>query len=112
MIGAHPALLLTITSAVVWSRRSDERSLLTQHWTWPLRPGQKVPKWKEHIRRSPINGTHSHSTTLHCRVLGTQPAISWDAMTPAARQTLQKNTFGKGVPFNDDNFRHNLGGAY
>ncbi|WQP09033.1 NPP1 family protein [Sinorhizobium meliloti] len=56
----------------------------------------------------PLNPSLSGTRTIG----GTQPAISWDAMTPAARQTLQKYTFGKAVPFNDHNFLYNLGKAY
>lgn len=44
---------------------------------------------------------------------GTQPLIDWDAMSGAARQTLQDVGWGKAVcPFNDHHFYDNLSKAF
>ncbi|MDX0511482.1 necrosis-inducing protein [Sinorhizobium medicae] len=56
----------------------------------------------------PLNPSLSGTRTIG----GTQPAISWEAMTQAARDALNEYKFGKGVPFNDDNFLYKLGKAY
>ncbi|RVG83631.1 NPP1 family protein [Sinorhizobium meliloti] len=66
------------------------------------------PKVAYHQSPFPINPSLSATREPG----GMQPAISWDYLTPAARQTLNNYNFGKAVPFNDDNFRPNLGKAY
>ena len=44
---------------------------------------------------------------------GTQPAVTWDGLTDAARKALNETDFGKAdVPFKDANFKGNLKKAY